>query len=90
MIVLEADGILCGLRVDQVDHVASLFETGGAVLAALLNLDQFKRPDNPLFVPETGNAVEYARFLWPTLGRGALPAARSASGNTNTLTAPGT
>jgi chemotaxis signal transduction protein len=33
-IVLEAEGVLCGLRVDQVDHVASLFETGGAVVDA--------------------------------------------------------
>ena len=31
-LVLEAEGILCGLRVDQVDHVASLFEDGGAVV----------------------------------------------------------
>jgi chemotaxis signal transduction protein len=31
-IVLEADGVLCGLKVDQVDHVASLLETGGAVV----------------------------------------------------------
>jgi len=33
-IVLEAEGMVCGLRVDQVDHVASLFETGGAVVDA--------------------------------------------------------
>jgi purine-binding chemotaxis protein CheW len=33
-LVLEADGMLCGLRVDQVDHVASLVETGGAVVDA--------------------------------------------------------
>ena len=33
-LVLEADGLLCGLRVDQVDHVASLLETGGAVVDA--------------------------------------------------------
>ena len=31
-LVIEAEGILCGLRVDQVDHVASLFEDGGAVV----------------------------------------------------------
>ncbi len=31
-LVLEADGLICGLRVDQVDHVASLLETGGAVV----------------------------------------------------------
>ena len=33
-LVLEADGIVCALRVDQVDHVASLPETGGAVVDA--------------------------------------------------------
>lgn len=33
-LVLEMDGVLCALRVDQVDHVASLYETGGAVLDA--------------------------------------------------------
>lgn len=33
-LVLEAEGMICGLRVDQVDHVASLFETGGAVVDA--------------------------------------------------------
>jgi chemotaxis signal transduction protein len=31
-LVLEADGITCALRVDQVDHVASLHESGGAVV----------------------------------------------------------
>lgn len=35
-------------------------------------LDHYRRADNPLFVPETGNAAEYARFIWPTLGRGAI------------------
>lgn len=34
-IVLEAEGVLCGLRVDQVDHVASLFESAGAVVDAM-------------------------------------------------------
>lgn len=33
-IVIEADGVICGLRVDQVDHVASLFESAGAVVDA--------------------------------------------------------
>lgn len=33
-LVIEAEGILCGLRVDQVDHVASLLEAGGAVVDA--------------------------------------------------------
>lgn len=35
-------------------------------------LDRYARPDNALFVPETGNAAEYARFLWAALGRGAI------------------
>jgi beta-galactosidase GanA len=35
-------------------------------------LDNYTRPDNPLFVPETGNALEYARFLWLSLGHGTI------------------
>ena len=35
-------------------------------------LDHYARPDNALMVPETGNAAEYARFLWAALGRGAI------------------
>ncbi|MDQ3368721.1 MAG: chemotaxis protein CheW [Myxococcota bacterium] len=30
-LVIELEGVLCALRVDQVDHVASLHETGGQV-----------------------------------------------------------
>ena len=33
-LVLEAEGNVCALRVDQVDHVASLSETDGAVVDA--------------------------------------------------------
>ena len=33
-LVLEAEGTICALRVDQVDHVASLAETGGSVVDA--------------------------------------------------------
>jgi len=33
-LVLEAEGVVCALRVDQVDHVASLHETEGAVVDA--------------------------------------------------------
>lgn len=33
-LVLEADSTTCALRVDQVDHVASLLETGGSVVDA--------------------------------------------------------
>ena len=35
-------------------------------------IDQFKRPDNPLFVPEVGNADQYARFFWQIMGSGAI------------------
>ncbi len=35
-------------------------------------LDQYRRPDNPLFVPETGNAIGYARYLFEAVGRGAI------------------
>ena len=35
-------------------------------------LDNYARPDNPLFVPENGNALEFSRFLWPALGHGAI------------------
>ena len=35
-------------------------------------LDNYARPDNALFVPETGNALEFSRFLWPALGHGAI------------------
>ncbi len=35
-------------------------------------LDHYARPDNALFVGETGNAKEYARYFFPTLGRGAI------------------
>jgi len=31
-LVVEAEGMVCGLRVDQVDHVASLVDSGGAVV----------------------------------------------------------
>lgn len=35
-------------------------------------LDAYQRPDNPLFVPETGHAKEYARFFFEAVGRGAI------------------
>ena len=35
-------------------------------------LDLYQRPDNPLFVPETGNSPAYARFFFAALGHGAL------------------
>ena len=35
-------------------------------------LEQYARPDNPLMVPETGNAAPYARYMFEALGRGAI------------------
>lgn len=35
-------------------------------------LDKYARADNPLMVPEIGNAREFARFFWPAIGRGAI------------------
>lgn len=35
-------------------------------------LDLFQRPDNPLFVPETGNTKPYARYFFSVVGRGAI------------------
>lgn len=38
----------------------------------LAYLDRYARPDNALMVPETGNALDFARFFWPALGHGAI------------------
>lgn len=35
-------------------------------------LDRYSRPDNPLFVGETGNAASYARYVFAALGHGAI------------------
>ena len=35
-------------------------------------LDLYGRPDNALFVPETGNTAGYARYLFAALGHGAI------------------
>jgi beta-galactosidase GanA len=35
-------------------------------------LDRMERPDNPLFVPETGNDLEFARDFWLALGKGTI------------------
>ena len=35
-------------------------------------LDRMSRRDNPLFVPETGNDLEFARYFWLSLGKGAI------------------
>jgi len=35
-------------------------------------IGHYARPDNPFMVPETGNDVDFARFFWPVLGKGAI------------------
>src|SRR5690606_40489844 len=35
-------------------------------------LERYARPDNPLFVAETGNRPEYARYFFAALGRQAI------------------
>ena len=40
--------------------------------AVLAYLGHYARPDNALMVPEIGNAADYARFFWPTLGKGGI------------------
>lgn len=35
-------------------------------------LDLYARADNAMFVPETGNSVDYARFFFAALGHGAI------------------
>ncbi|OGN52069.1 MAG: glycoside hydrolase [Caulobacterales bacterium RIFOXYB1_FULL_67_16] len=36
------------------------------------HLDRYARPDNALFVAETGNDIPYARYLFSVLGRGGV------------------
>ncbi len=40
--------------------------------AVMAYLGYYGRPDNALMIPEIGNAGEYARFIWPALGQGAI------------------
>ncbi|WP_419810061.1 DUF5597 domain-containing protein [Sphingomonas sp.] len=47
-----------------------IYNRDGPAVAA--TLDRYARPDNPLMVPEIGNAADYARFFWAALGRGAI------------------
>ena len=35
-------------------------------------IEHYRRADNPLLIPETGNDVAFARFLWLALGNGAI------------------
>jgi hypothetical protein len=55
-------------------HIAieapDIYERNPKAVAAFM--DHYARPDNPLFVPETGNDLGFARFLWLALGKGAV------------------
>jgi beta-galactosidase GanA len=35
-------------------------------------MDLYKRKDNPLLIPETGNTANYARYVYAAIGRGSL------------------
>jgi beta-galactosidase GanA len=35
-------------------------------------IEHYRRADNPLLIPETGNDAPFARFLWLALGNGAI------------------
>jgi hypothetical protein len=35
-------------------------------------IEQYKRKDNPLLIPETGNAPAYARYVYAAIGQGAI------------------
>jgi beta-galactosidase GanA len=35
-------------------------------------IEDYRRPDNPLLIPETGNDAAFARFFWLALGNGAI------------------
>ena len=55
----------------HVDVVApDIYNRDPRAYAAYLTL--YARRDNALRVPETGNAADYARFLWSVLGRGGI------------------
>ena len=55
----------------HLDLVApDIYNRDPTTYAAYLRL--YDRPDNALMVPETGNAADYARFLWSVLGRGGI------------------
>lgn len=54
--------------------------------AYLKFLEHYARPDNALFVAETGNAKEYARYFFATLGKNAIgfsPFGMDATGYSN-------
>jgi beta-galactosidase GanA len=49
-------------------------------------IEHYRRPDNPLLIPETGNDVQFARFFWLAVGNGAIgwsPFGMDATGYSN-------
>jgi chemotaxis signal transduction protein len=58
-LVLETEGVVCALRVDQVDHVASLHETAGAIVDAA---------GRPLTLLDPGTLVRRALELITAVG----------------------
>ncbi len=67
-LVLETDGVVCALRVDQVDHVASLHETAGAIVDAA---------GRPLTLLDPGVLVRRALELITAVGAVAEPASEA-------------
>jgi beta-galactosidase GanA len=69
----------------NVDFVApDIYNRDGKAVSAYLQ--HYARADNALFVPEIGNAADYARFFWPTLGLGGIgyaPFGMDATGYSN-------
>jgi beta-galactosidase GanA len=47
-----------------------IYDRDDKVYAA--QIQNYARADNPLFVPENGDALEFSRFLWLALGKGAI------------------
>ncbi|WP_241557201.1 DUF5597 domain-containing protein [Croceibacterium ferulae] len=55
----------------HIDFVApDIYLTDPKQVMEVLRL--YARPDNALHVPEIGNSAAFARYLWPTLGHGAI------------------
>lgn len=59
------------LAAPALDLVApDIYNPDEKAVAAYLNF--YARPDNPLMVPEIGNATAYARYFWDALDKGAI------------------
>jgi chemotaxis signal transduction protein len=65
-LVLETEGVVCAMRVDQIDHVASLHETDGAIVDA---------SGRPLMLLDPAALVRRALELITMAAAGAVPVA---------------